>query len=251
DVRGNVGTRLRKLDDPAYGFDCLILAGAGIERLGLGHRVGEWLGPDTDTAIDGGEGKGEEGGDTEKKEAMMLHAVGQGAIGLEIREGDDWLHGLLGGTDGNKGVVVNRASWECQAERSLLRTLEGGCSVPVGVFCSWEPPPLPSSSPQPAMTQLSATSAEPDGSNEARILEANSISTTPAMQPGILHMLASVTSVDGTECVAASREQWVGSDEEADEAGWELARVLVERGAEKILKEIGLNRGMVERGDGA
>ncbi|KAL8697192.1 MAG: hypothetical protein Q9201_007250, partial [Fulgogasparrea decipioides] len=133
DVRGNVGTRLRKLDDPALGFDCLILAGAGIQRLGLAERVSEWLDPFADEGGGGGHGEQKEEG-----KGMMLHAVGQGAIGLEIREGDEWVNGLLEGREGGGGVVFNRVSWECLAERSLLRTLEGGCSVPVGVSCSWE-----------------------------------------------------------------------------------------------------------------
>ncbi|KAL8749089.1 MAG: hypothetical protein Q9199_007902, partial [Rusavskia elegans] len=124
DVRGNIGTRLRKLDDPAYGFDCIILAATGLQRLGLGERISEWLDPGPEEEE---EGKG-----------AMLYAVGQGGIGLEIREGDEWVQGLLEGREGQRGVVVNRVSWECQAERSLLRTLEGGCSVPVGVSCSWD-----------------------------------------------------------------------------------------------------------------
>ncbi|KAL8946346.1 MAG: hypothetical protein Q9222_007242, partial [Ikaeria aurantiellina] len=136
DMRGNVGTRLRKLDDPALGFDCLILAGAGIQRIGLGDRVSEWLDPTDDGGGAGGEKKKEE--EEEWKGSGLLHAVGQGAIGLEVREGDEWVSGLLEGREGQQGVVVNRVSWECQAERSLLRTLEGGCSVPVGVSCLWE-----------------------------------------------------------------------------------------------------------------
>ncbi|KAL9598817.1 MAG: hypothetical protein Q9219_004236 [cf. Caloplaca sp. 3 TL-2023] len=236
-ARGNVGTRLRKLDDPSCGFDCLILAGAGVQRVGMGWRVGEWLSPPRPASIGstggGGTGTGEEGEEEEEeKGAMMLHAVGQGGIGLEIREGDERVRGLLfGGEGGSGGMVINRTSWECQAERSLLRTLEGGCSVPVGVSCSW---------------------LDDDGKeNPADGEEEEETAATMMMQPGTLHMLASVTSVDGTECVAAGRKQWVGSDREADEAGWELAKVLVEKGAGRILEGISLNRGMVERGDGA
>ncbi|KAL9007364.1 MAG: hypothetical protein Q9173_007344 [Seirophora scorigena] len=249
DMRGNVGTRLRKLDDPALGFDCLILAGAGIQRVGLGHRVSEWLGPDINSLKPQPRGD-EKGGVVEdlqsRADGAILHAVGQGAIGLEVRAGDAWLRDLLlapareDGTRRGRGVVVHRTSWECQAERSLLRTLEGGCSVPVGVYCVWEE---------------NEESAEAAGGDEATTTTTASATATasadPAMRAGTLLMLASVTAVDGTECVAAARRQWVGSDAQADEAGWELARVLVERGAEKILKEIGLNRGMVERGDGA
>ncbi|KAL8907970.1 MAG: hypothetical protein Q9207_001116 [Kuettlingeria erythrocarpa] len=256
DVRGNVGTRLRKLDDPANGFNCLILAGAGVQRLGLGGRVSEWLGPDFAPSREGGKEEGEEAEAEEEVvgKGAMLHAVGQGAIGLEIREGDEWIRGLLAGKgDGTRGVVVNRASWECQAERSLLRTLEGGCSVPVGVSCRWEEDDTFSSAPTPAPAEAEATTTtETHLKNVSDTESADAkLGLDLAMRPGTLHMLASVTSVDGTKFVSASRRQWVGSDEEADEAGWETARVLVEKGAERILSEITLNRGMVERGDGA
>lgn len=257
DVRGNVGTRLRKLDDPANGFNCLILAGAGVQRLGLGERVSEWLSPDPAFSRRGEEGEGK--GDEEEEEEevagnrAMLHAVGQGAIGLEIREGDEWLLGLLAAKEkGTRGVVVNRASWECQAERSLLRTLEGGCSVPVGVSCRWEEDKEGTGSSKPAGVASAQNDENHFSTNDtATIPPPAGAPTDAAMQPGTLHMLASVTSVDGTECVSASRRQWIGSDQEADDAGWEIARVLVEKGAERILKEITLNRGMVERGNGA
>ena len=229
DVRGNIGTRLRKLDDPAYGYDCIILAATGLQRLGFGERISEWLDPGPEEEEEGN-GKG-----------AMLHAVGQGGIGLEIREGDEWMKGLLEGREGQRGVVVNRVSWECQAERSLLRTLEGGCSVPVGVSCSWADAPSPSSS----------AAAEGNENSETINDATNDPSSTSQMSPGTLHIRASVTSVDGTQFVSASRRQWVSNDQEADEAGWEVARTLVDRGAGSILEGINLNRGMVERGDGA
>ncbi|KAL8944686.1 MAG: hypothetical protein Q9216_000254 [Gyalolechia sp. 2 TL-2023] len=247
-ARGNIGTRLRKLDDPANGFDCIILAGTGIQRIGLGDRIDEWLDPgpvsreDDTTDVDGGEDQG--------KKAMMLYAVGQGAIGLEIRRGDEWMSSLLEGKEGQRGVVVNRVSWECQAERSLLRTLEGGCSVPVGVSCFWEE----EKKEKEKVEDRDYEEASPSGAGKEN-KESLSASATPpsdlAMAPGTLRMVASVTSVDGTECVAASRRQWISNDKEANDAGWELAKVLVDRGAGRILEGIGLNRGMVERGDGA
>lgn len=240
-ARGNIGTRLRKLDDPSNGFDCIILAGAGVQRIGLGDRIGEFLGPDPDSeeaATDTEEEK-DEGG-----KAMMLHAVGQGAIGLEIREGDEWVTGLLEGRDGQRGVVVDRVSWECQAERSLLRTLEGGCSVPVGVSCFWE-------KEVEDAEQGTALALEGEKLNQELSSTSSTLPPDAAMAPGTLRMFASVSSVDGTECVAASRRQWISSDKEADDAGWELARILVDKGAGRILEGIGLNRGMIERGDGA
>ena len=266
DVRGNVGTRLRKLDDSAHGYDCLILAAAGIQRLGLGDRISEWLDPGPEEEEQkAGDGEEERGG-----KGAMLHAVGQGAIGLEIREGDEWVSGLLAGRDGHYGGVVNRVSWECQAERSLLRTLEGGCSVPVGVSCSWDDDDAHSDLSSAAAGRITIPVEDTTGgastpANASNDRPASSLppstSTSPPLRPdsctalqmtaGTLRMRASVTSVDGTLCVAAARKQWVSNDHEADEAGWEVARVLVERGAAKILEGINLNRAMVERGNNA
>jgi hydroxymethylbilane synthase len=101
DVRGNVGTRLRKLDDG--GLDALILAQAGLERLGLASEITEVLDPD-----------------------WMLPAVGQGALGLECRADDAATRALLQALDDE----ATRAA--VLAERALLRGLGGGCLVPVG-----------------------------------------------------------------------------------------------------------------------
>jgi len=209
DVRGNIGTRLRKLGDPALNFDCLILAGAGVMRLGLQERISSWIG---------------------RAEGMM-RAVGQGAVGVEVREEDEWVEGLMAG----QGVRVRRVGWECVAERSLLRTVEGGCSVPVGVETEWEDLPAP----DPTSAEHQHQNQNPQTRNHE----------DPG--PGLLHLRATVVSLDGTACVEAERSQRVGSDEEAEECGWEVARLLVEKGAGEILKEIGLNRGMIEGMDGA
>jgi len=120
DVRGNLNTRLRKLDNDKSGgddddqksvpkYDCLILAAAGLKRIGLGGRISQYL-----TAEDG-----------------VLYAPGQGALGLEVREGDARMLGLLG------VLADGPTTLACTAERSLLRTLQGGCSAPVGVETSW------------------------------------------------------------------------------------------------------------------
>jgi hydroxymethylbilane synthase len=61
----------------------------------------------------------------------VLHAVGQGAIGVEAREGDERVLEILRGLQDSKAMLA------CTAERSLMRTLEGGCSVPIGVESSW------------------------------------------------------------------------------------------------------------------
>jgi hydroxymethylbilane synthase len=103
DIRGNVESRLRKLTDD--GLDALVLAQAGMERLGLVGSITEVLNPD-----------------------WMLPAVGQGALGLECRADDAVTRQLLTDLDD----AATRAAVE--AERSLLYHLGGGCQVPLGAL---------------------------------------------------------------------------------------------------------------------
>jgi hydroxymethylbilane synthase len=86
------------------------MSACGLERVGLGHRINQYLG---------------------SKDGGILHAVGQGALGLEIRKGDTKTMDLL-----NK-LVDQKSTLACLAERALMRTLEGGCSVPIGVETEW------------------------------------------------------------------------------------------------------------------
>ncbi|PRP75009.1 hydroxymethylbilane synthase [Planoprotostelium fungivorum] len=103
DIRGNLNTRLQKLDNGDY--DGIILAVAGISRLGLEKRISQ--------VID---------------EEVCHHAVGQGALGVQIRELDSHLRALLLNT-----IHHRPTQFSCEAERSFLRETEGGCQVPVGV----------------------------------------------------------------------------------------------------------------------
>jgi hydroxymethylbilane synthase len=107
DVRGNVITRLEKLDSGE--FDCLILAAAGLGRLGLGDRIHERIDP-----------------------SISLHAVGQGALGIECRLGDDTVLAQI------KALEHLPTARRCLAERAFLRQLEGGCQVPIGVNSRFE-----------------------------------------------------------------------------------------------------------------
>ncbi|MFQ4143639.1 hydroxymethylbilane synthase [Chlorogloeopsis sp. ULAP02] len=102
DVRGNLNTRMAKLDAGEY--DALILAVAGLERLGMGDRVHQIL-----------------------PKEVSLHAVGQGALGIECRAEDAELISLL------KAIEHPETRDRCLAERAFLRELEGGCQVPIGV----------------------------------------------------------------------------------------------------------------------
>ena len=103
DLRGNVNTRLRKLDNGEY--DAIILACAGLIRLGFEKRVKQQLSTD-----------------------QSLPAVGQGALGIEIRGGDESIRKLL------EPLIHERTMNEVMAERSMNSTLEGGCSVAIGGY---------------------------------------------------------------------------------------------------------------------
>jgi hydroxymethylbilane synthase len=102
DVRGNLNTRLAKLDAGEY--DGLILAYAGLHRLGFGDRIHQSIPAD-----------------------ISLHAVGQGALGIECRLGDEETLKVI------KFLEHTPTAQRCHAERSFLRELEGGCQVPIGV----------------------------------------------------------------------------------------------------------------------
>lgn len=103
DIRGNVETRLRKLQEGH--FDALVLAEAGLKRLDLAGQITEILPPD-----------------------VMVPAIGQGALGLEARSGDRATRDVLAAIDDS---ATHQA---VLAERTLLATLRGGCLAPVGAW---------------------------------------------------------------------------------------------------------------------
>lgn len=107
-LRGNVNTRLRKLDEGE--FDAIILAAAGLMRLGFEQRIASLLTVEE-----------------------SLPAVGQGAVGVEIRSNDDELDGWLGALHHEPSAVCVRA------ERAMNRRLEGGCQVPIAGYCIEDP----------------------------------------------------------------------------------------------------------------
>jgi hydroxymethylbilane synthase len=102
-LRGNVNTRLKKLDDGAY--DAIILAAAGLKRLGFHNRIKECIDP-----------------------LKSLPAIGQGAVGIECRTNDERVNGLL--------APLNHADTRTRvlAERAMNNRLEGGCQVPIGGY---------------------------------------------------------------------------------------------------------------------
>jgi hydroxymethylbilane synthase len=102
DVRGNVNTRLAKLDAGEY--DALILAAAGLQRLDFGDRIHQLI-----------------------PSELSLHAVGQGALGIECRTEDPEVLAVV------RSLQHQPTAYRCYAERAFLRELEGGCQVPIGV----------------------------------------------------------------------------------------------------------------------
>ena len=105
DLRGNVDARLRKLD--AGWYDAVILAAAGLRRLGLAERISAYLDP-----------------------TEMMPAVGQGALGIETRSDD---HEAITVVHEVNHLSTSRA---CTAERALLRALGGGCQLPIAGHAS-------------------------------------------------------------------------------------------------------------------
>jgi hydroxymethylbilane synthase len=104
DVRGNLDTRMRKAEEGEV--DAVILASAGITRMGWADRITHYIDPD-----------------------QMVPAVGQGAIGIEIREDDEFMQEVC-------RTLSDPATLTCvTAERVVMRKLEGGCQVPIGAYC--------------------------------------------------------------------------------------------------------------------
>ncbi len=125
-VRGNVDTRLRKLGEGQY--DALVLAAAGLKRLGLEERIAEFLTPE-----------------------VMCSAVGQGALAIETREAGEAADACAELDDAATRAAVD-------AERAVLRTLGGGCQVPIGAHATIEGESL----------HLSGIVGAPDGSRIVR-----------------------------------------------------------------------------------
>ena len=159
-LRGNIETRLRKLR--SGDLQAIILATAGIKRLGLTTNITQVISPE-----------------------QILPAIGQGALGLEVRRDDETTINLLDFLNHKKTEVTIRA------ERAFLNELEGGCQVPIAAF------------------------ARLNGKN--------------------LRLEGMVAELDGSKII---RDELSGEKDRAEEIGIELARRLLNSGADKILKRI-------------
>ncbi len=104
-LRGNLETRFRKLDEGQ--FDAMILATAGVKRLGWQQRITEVIEPQT-----------------------SLPAIGQGAVGIECRINDEFINKLIAPLNHKETSICVRA------ERALLKRLQGGCQVPIAAYAT-------------------------------------------------------------------------------------------------------------------
>ena len=107
DLRGNVNTRLKKLDDGEY--DAIILAAAGLKRLKFDDRITQFIGTD-----------------------ICLPAIGQGAVGIECRSDDARVHNLIAPLNDSKTQT------RVLAERAMNERLQGGCQVPIAGYAELE-----------------------------------------------------------------------------------------------------------------
>lgn len=136
-VRGNIDTRLRKLRDGEY--DAIILAAAGLQRMGWADQITEYLEPD-----------------------ICLPAVGQGVLGIESRLDDFELADLL------KSLTDDQTEIVATAERALLKRLNGSCKVPVAGYATMVA--------GGEMLQLRGLVASPDG---RRVIRAEALGVNP------------------------------------------------------------------------
>lgn len=178
-IRGNVNTRLAKLDRGEY--DAIILARIGLMRLGFEERISEVL-----------------------EEKTYSYAVGQGALAVMHRESDKEMNEVL------MPLAHPPTQWACEAERGMLRTLQGGCKVPIAV-----------------LTQL-----------EEKEVGNSGVEYTISIK-------GQVYSVDGKECIEDTKETTFSPTDASKhpdvicrELGDSLGQTLLASGAAPILKAI-------------
>jgi hydroxymethylbilane synthase len=137
-IRGNVDTRLRKLDEGVDGLMAIVLASAGLKRMGLGHRITRAF-----------------------SASEMCPAVGQGALAIETRLGDGRVNGVV-------TLLEDPLTRYCTtAERAFLATVEGNCQVPIGGYATIENQTL----------TLTGFVARPDGSVALKHVESGPANT--------------------------------------------------------------------------
>jgi len=141
----------------------------------------------------------------------LYHAVGQGALAVEIRANDTEARQLC------SALVHWQTSWRCSAERACLRVLEGGCSVPVGIHSE--------------LVHIPTSPEVEGGDGEGGVQRA-----------ARLRLVGTITSVDGSLHVEREVERVVTGPEQAEELGAHIAKELSENGGREILELITKDR---------
>ena len=188
-IRGNLNTRLSKLDDPNLSYAALILAQAGLTRLGWSRRISEILDP-----------------------SVCAWAVGQGALAIECAKDNERMMQLVRGLD----HLPTRLA--ISAERALMKKLEGGCSVPIGVTTFW---------------------IERD--TQKRIFDYRQISfdASAGQSAYVLHLQGIVASKNGETIISSEATADVQADITlAEQLGHDVATSLISKGADDILRSI-------------
>ncbi len=170
-LRGNVETRINKMKNNEY--DAIILADAGVKRLNLGAKFTQVLDPQ-----------------------VFLPAVGQGCLALETREEDEELNSLLKFLDDKPSRVC------VEAERAFMRTLEGGCQVPIAAYAT----------------------IDTDFTKSDELNDIQNLTFT---------LKAKIARPNGSELLEASK-----TSSHPEECGRALAQEMIENGGKKILEEI-------------
>jgi hydroxymethylbilane synthase len=178
-LRGNLDTRIRKLDEGK--FDVIVVASAGVRRLGLGDRITEYLPPE-----------------------VSLPAIGQGALGIEIRMNDRFTGELV------SFLNHEETSLCVKAERAFLKRLEGGCQVPIAAYAriinKWQ-----------------------GARGKEQISELQTLNSKLLIMDGL------IGSVNGDRILKGRIEE---RPEEPESIGVKLAEDLLSRGGREILNEI-------------
>lgn len=222
DVRGNIHTRLAKLDAEGGPYTALVLAAAGLKRMQLDERITAYL-------------AGKE----------MKYAVGQGALGIEVRtpEGpsaarDEKIRKLI------QSLSNWRSTWRCSAERALMHRMEGGCSIPLGVTTHFE------------------DHDGVEGSWHERLETPRELANKTVERPHLPHlrrppvdgchltMSAMIVSLDGQQSCSHTETMLCKSVEDAEKLGFLVADKLeLEQGARAILDEVEHHRRLAEVAD--
>ncbi|WFD29687.1 hydroxymethylbilane synthase [Malassezia sp. CBS 17886] len=211
DVRGNIHTRLTKLDADTGPYTALVLAAAGLKRVGVDGRITAYL-----------------------DAPAMLYAVGQGALAVEVRvprgkarARDERVRALIA------SISDWRTMWRCAAERALLHRMQGGCSIPLGVATSIN----------------GEKEAQREG--DVGMRQHEDVPSPDAPEQGaVLTLRAVIVSMDGQRSCDHEESALCQSVEDVQALGFRVADELEHsQGARAILEEVERHRKMAEEVD--